>query len=36
VCCHVQFQERVGTAAREAFGLLERQAELTVERVGKL
>jgi hypothetical protein len=35
-CCHVQFHERTGTAVSEAFGLVEREAEFTVERAGWL
>src|SRR6266545_3885737 len=35
VCGHVQFHKIVGAAVREALGLVERQAELTVERAGR-
>jgi len=36
VCCHVQFHERVGTVVSEVFGLVEGEAELIVERAGRL
>ncbi len=36
VCCHVQFHESIGAVVSEAFGLLQREAELTVERAGWL
>ena len=36
VCCHVQFHESVGAVVSEAFGLLQREAEFTVERAGRL
>jgi hypothetical protein len=34
VCCHVQPQENFGAAVSEAFGLVEREAELMVDRAG--
>ncbi len=34
VCCHVQFHESTRAVVSEAFGLLQREAEFTVERVG--
>ena len=34
--CHVQFHEGVGTVVGKAFGLLERAAELSVQRPGRL
>ena len=36
VCCHVQFHESIGAVVSEAFGLLEREAEFTMERTGRL
>lgn len=36
MCCHVEFQESIGAALSEAVGLLQREAELTVERTGRL
>lgn len=36
MCCHVQFQESSGAVMSEGFGLREREAELIVERVGRL
>jgi len=36
VRCHVQCHESIGAVVREAFGLREREAELTVERAGRL
>ena len=36
MCRHVQFQERAGTGVTEAFGLVEREAELTVKRASRL
>ena len=36
VCCHVQCQESIGATVSEAFGLREREAELTVESAGWL
>jgi hypothetical protein len=36
VCCHVQFHKSIGVVVSEAFGLREREAELTVERAGRV
>jgi hypothetical protein len=36
VCCRVQFYDHIGTAVSETFGLVERDAELTMKRAGRL
>jgi hypothetical protein len=36
VCCHIHFHDRIETAVSETFGLVERDAELTVNRAGRL
>ena len=36
MCCNVQGQQRFGAVVTEALGLIERNAELTVERVCRL
>jgi hypothetical protein len=36
VCFHVQFRQSLGGVVSETFGILQREAELTVERLGRL